>query len=78
MPIPLNLIQFCGLFLGPQLVWGFLTFQYLCHALLSVAWRAGVYISVAPRSGLLSVLFRCATFMLLDHAQSHFRASEFY
>ena len=47
------------------------------HVLLSVAWPAGVYYSIAPRSGLLSVLFRCVPFMLLDHAQSHFWASEF-
>ena len=66
-----------------QLVLGATTslgFSYIsvpmpCYFLL--AGPDGLYFSVAPRSGLLSVLHMCGLFMLLDHAQSHFRASEF-
>ena len=60
-PLSQSLIH--SYFLGPQLVWGFITILYLCHALL-------LYLRLCEEH---LYCFGCGVFSRYRQAQSHFR-----
>ena len=60
-PLSQSLIH--SYFLGPQVVWGFITILYLCHALL-------LYLRLCEEH---LYCFGCGVFSRYQQAQSHFR-----